>query len=104
MKNVLFICGKAKQRSPTAEQIFADQFHTDSAGLSNDADVPLSTEQIEWATHLVVMEKSQIARLRKKFGKHVSGKKIVCLDVADRYEFMQPELVELLQSRISRVK
>lgn len=104
MKNVLFICGKAKQRSPTAEQIFADEFNTDSAGLSNDADVPLSTEQIEWATHLVVMEKSQVTRLRRKFGKYVSGKKIVCLDIQDNYEFMQPELVAMLQSRIARLQ
>lgn len=103
MKNVLFICGKAKQRSPTAAQIFADQFETDAAGLSDDADVPLCREQVEWATHLVVMEKSQIARLRRKFSKLVSGKRIICLDIADKYEFMQPELIELLENRMTRV-
>ncbi len=104
-KRVLFICGKGRQRSPTAEQIFAStpDWETDSAGLSADADLIVSSEQIEWATHIVVMEKRQLARLKKAFPKLVSGKKIICLDVPDDFEVMQPELIDLLQSRIGRV-
>lgn len=105
MKRVLFICGKGRQRSPTAEQVFASmpEWETDSAGLSADADILVSSEQIEWATHVAVMEKQQIARLKKAFPKLVSGKKIICLDVPDEFELMQPELINLLQSRIGRV-
>ena len=70
MKRVLFICGKGRQRSPTAEQIFSnrDGWETDSAGLSSDADILVSFEQIDWATHIVVMEKRQLARLRDAAG------------------------------------
>jgi predicted protein tyrosine phosphatase len=102
---VLFICGKARQRSPTADQIFANTpgWETDSAGLSADADVPLSAEQVEWATHIAVMEKRQLTRLRKAFPKLVSGRKLVSLDIPDTYAFMQPELIELLKQRIIRV-
>jgi predicted protein tyrosine phosphatase len=102
---VLFICGKARQRSPTADQIFANTpgWETDSAGLSADADVPLSAEQVEWATHIAVMEKRQLTRLRKAFPKLVSGRKLVLLDIPDTYAFMQPELIELLKQRIIRV-
>jgi hypothetical protein len=47
--NVLFVCSANRLRSPTAEQVFSTWpgIETDSAGISNDADVPLSTEQVE---------------------------------------------------------
>ena len=105
MRRVLFICGKGRQRSPTAEHIFAnrDGWETDCAGLSADADILVSSEQIEWATHIAVMEMRQVGRLKKAFPKLVAGKKIISLDVPDDFEFMQAELVELLQNRIGRV-
>ncbi|MGQ3292713.1 MAG: arsenate reductase/protein-tyrosine-phosphatase family protein, partial [Shinella sp.] len=51
MKNVLFVCSQNKLRSPTAEQVFASwpNIETASAGTNNDAENPLSAEQIEWA-------------------------------------------------------
>lgn len=101
----MFICGKAKQRSPTAEQIFAElpDIETDSAGLSRDSDLVLSCEQIEWASDIVVMEKSQLRRLKTKYSKHIKGKRIVCFDIADKYGFMQEELIALLKQRIGRI-
>ena len=105
LKRLLFICGKCRQRSPTAEQVFASHRHyeTDAAGLSADADVELGTDQLEWATDIVVMEKAQASKLRRKFKKHLNGKRIVCLDIPDDFEYMQPELVELLEARIGRI-
>lgn len=105
MKRVLFVCDKGRQRSPTAEQIFASNrnWETESAGLSADADLPLSSEQVEWATHIAVMEKRQLARLRRAFPKQVSGRKLVSLDIADDYAFMQPELIALLRQRAGRI-
>lgn len=104
-KRVLFICGKGRQRSPTAEQIFADApgWDTDSAGLSADADIPLSAGQLQWATHVAVMEKRQLARLRRAFPKLTAGRKLVSLDIKDDYDFMQPELVALLRQRAGRI-
>jgi len=106
LKRLLFICGKCRQRSPTAEQVFATdpRFETDAAGLSADADIELGTDQLEWATDIVVMEKAQRTKLRQKFKKHLNGKRIVCLDIPDDYDYMQPELVELLEARIARVQ
>ncbi len=105
MKRILFICGKARQRSPTAEQIFASNpdWETDSAGLSADADVVVCAEHIEWATHIAVMEKRQLARLRRVFPKLISGRKLVSLHIEDTYHFMQPELIALLRQRIARI-
>ncbi|HQI67118.1 MAG TPA: hypothetical protein PLJ54_12140 [Rhodoglobus sp.] len=100
--NVLFVCARNRLRSPTAERIFADRAETDSAGLAPDADVRLSGDQIEWADLIVVMEKSQRAKLATKFGRQLSGRRVVCLDIPDRYEFMQPELIDLLEKRMAR--
>jgi predicted protein tyrosine phosphatase len=105
MKRILFICGKGRRRSPTAEQIFASLpgCETDSAGLSADTDALVSSEQLEWATHIAVMERRQIARLRRAFPVLAAGRKLVCLDIPDDFAFMQPELITLLQQRAARI-
>ncbi|WP_108660987.1 low molecular weight protein tyrosine phosphatase family protein [Acuticoccus kandeliae] len=105
MPNILFVCGKARKRSPTAADVAAREFgvQTDFAGLSNDADERLGLDQIEWADLILVMEKRQVARLNRQFGGHLKGKKVSCLNIPDNYEFMQPELVALIAEKLSRV-
>lgn len=105
MPNILFICGKARKRSPTAADVAAGMFNvpTDFAGLSADADERLSSEQIDWADLIAVMEKRHLVRLRQQFGSLLHAKKLVCLNVPDRYEFMQPELVALLTEKLPRI-
>ena len=104
MKRALFICTQNRLRSPTAEQVFASwpDVDTDSAGLGNDANVPLSSEQIEWATIIFVMEKAHRTRLSIRFKKHLNGKRVICLDIPDDYEYMQPELVTLLSAKVGK--
>jgi len=70
--------------------------------LGNDATVQLSVEQVEWATIIFVMEKAHRNRLNSKFKQHLNGKKVVCLDIPDDYEYMQPELVKLLNSKAGK--
>ncbi|GGY55633.1 low molecular weight protein tyrosine phosphatase family protein [Pseudoduganella albidiflava] len=104
MKRALFICSRNRLRSPTAEQVFANwpDVETDSAGLASDAAVPLSSEQLAWASIVFVMEKSHRSRLSSRFRKYLNGKRIICLDIPDDYEYMQPELVELLEAKAAR--
>lgn len=103
MTNVLFICGKNRWRSPTAEQIFATHpgIECASAGLSRDAENPLSAELLAWADLIFVMEKSHRSKLSESFKTHLGGKKIVCLNIPDDYRFMEPALVALLQSKVT---
>lgn len=105
MPNILFVCGKARKRSPTAAEVAADILgaRTDFAGLSADADECLGTEQIDWADAIVVMEKAQRSRLKRQFGALLGDKRVLCLDIPDRYEFMQPELVTLLGQKLRRM-
>lgn len=104
MKRALFICTQNRLRSPTAETIFAawPDVETDSAGLGNDADVPLSPEQIAWANIIFVMERAHRNRLSTKFKQHLNGKRVICLDIPDDYDFMQPELIKLLEAKAGR--
>ena len=102
--NILFLCSRNRLRSPTAERVFAryEGVETDSAGLAPDADVMLSSEQLHWADLIVVMEKAHRSKLNRSFSRHLKGARVVCLDIPDDYEFMQPELVELLEKRMAR--
>jgi predicted protein tyrosine phosphatase len=102
VKNILFICGKNKLRSPTAEAVFSSWpgIETDSAGVSADADVVVSQEQVLWADIICVMEKSHRSKLSSKLASALKGKKVICLDIPDTFDYMQPELVRLLESKM----
>jgi predicted protein tyrosine phosphatase len=96
-KRILFLCSQNKLRSPTAEAFFADHpaIEVDSAGLNNDAVVPLSAEQVEWADLILVMETTHRNRLNQKFRSSLGGKKIAVLHIPDNYRYMDPALISL---------
>jgi len=98
----LFICSRNRLRSPTAERVFAQWpgVETDSAGLAPDAEVRVSAEQLDWATLIFVMEKSQRSKLTRQYRQVLAGKRVVCLDIPDDYAYMQPELISLLQRKV----
>ena len=104
MTNVLFVCSANRLRSPTAEKVFSTWpgIETYSAGLSNGADVLLSSEQLEWADIIFVMEKAHRNKLNRRFRSSLHGKRVICLDIPDDYEFMDPMLVRLLENRAGR--
>jgi predicted protein tyrosine phosphatase len=101
VKHALFICSRNRLRSPTAEQVFSSwpDVETDSVGLGHDAEQPLSPEQIAWANIIFIMEKTHKHSLSAKFRQHLNGKQIICLDIPDDYNFMQPELIRLLETK-----
>ena len=101
---VLFVCGKNRLRSPTAEQVFANWpgVVTASAGLSHDADTPVTAELVRWADIVFVMERAHRIRLSAKFKPHLHGKRVICLEIPDEFEFMAPALVQLLNARVPR--
>ena len=84
-------------RSPTAAEIAARWVETDYAGLSNDADVPLDADQIDWADVILVMERRQAKRLKTLFGDRIGARKVVVLGVPDRFGYRDPALVDRLE-------
>ncbi|TGY32423.1 low molecular weight protein tyrosine phosphatase family protein [Stenotrophomonas maltophilia] len=101
-RHILFICSQNRLRSPTAEQVFADWpgIETASAGLKPGADVPVSPELLQWADLIVVMERAHRSRLSSRLRSWLGGKRVVCLDIPDDYDFMQPARVELLDRKV----
>ena len=99
----LFVCSQNRLRSPTAEAVFSTfpEIECESAGTDPRANVPLDTELIEWADVIFVMERSHRNRVQKRFKRHLSGKRIVVLDIPDEYEFMEPALIELLKRKVA---
>ncbi|KUY93203.1 phosphotyrosine protein phosphatase [Burkholderia territorii] len=101
MTRALFVCSRNRLRSPTAEAVFTacPGVEAGSAGLAPDAQTRLSAEQLEWAEIVFVMERAHKAKLLARFGARLKHKKIVCLDIPDRYAYMQPKLIALLERK-----
>lgn len=104
MTRVLFVCSQNRLRSPTAEQHFSRRADLEvaSAGTNNDAETLLTAELVEWAELIFVMEKRHRTRLRQRFRAALGGKRVICLDIPDRYRFMDPALLRLLEARVLR--
>jgi predicted protein tyrosine phosphatase len=102
MKKLLFICSRNRLRSPTAEAIFAEYtgLEVESAGLATDAEVTLSSEQVVWADLIFVMEPVHRRLLSARFSPWLKGKRVICLDIADEYDYMQPALIALLKQKV----
>ena len=96
---VLFICNQNLNRSLTAEEIFREMFETRSAGLFNNK--PLTEKELSWADIIFVMEEFQRSEIAKRFPGQYLQKRILCLDIPDIFHYNQPELVELLNSKVS---
>ena len=95
---VLFICNQNLNRSKTAEELFKDRFETKSAGLYNEK--PVTEKQLSWADVVVVMEDIQREEVAMRFPKQYMQKRILSFNIPDVYHYNQPELVNLLKSRI----
>ncbi len=104
IRTVLFVCSQNRLRSPSAEQVFSrrEDLEVDSAGTNHDADNPLTTELVAWADVIFVMEKAHRSKLQRRFRSALGGRRVICLDIPDDYDFMQPELIRLLEIKVSR--
>jgi len=101
---LLFLCGRNRRRSPTAEQIFGGLpgLQVLSAGLSPESACQVDAEMLDWADLVLVMERSHQQRLTRMFGSALANKRVVCLGILDDYGFLDEELVRLLRQRSAR--
>jgi len=60
----------------------------------------VTANDIRWASHIFVMEKKHKQRLQAKFNRLVEYTKIIVLDIPDEYQFMDDELVSILDDSI----
>jgi predicted protein tyrosine phosphatase len=104
MLKILFVCSRNRLRSPTAEHHFAThpQIETASAGTDHDAVEPLTVEWISWADLIVCMERKHRDKIRSKFRDALGERPIAVLNIPDEYEYMDENLIALLDERMRR--
>ncbi len=100
--NILVVCGRNKRRSRTAEYIFKNdqRFNVRSVGLSPKSERQIKERDIEWADLVFVMEQGQGARISGSY-RHLELPEIEVLHIEDEYEYLEPELIEMLTDRIN---
>ena len=98
---VLFVCRHNRMRSATAERIFGKRTDLDvrSAGTSPDALTRVNVRMLDWADLIFIMDDDQRRSLQRQFAPHAALGRLICLDIPDEFAFLQPELVDLLQTR-----
>ncbi len=101
--NVLFVCSRNKWRSRTAEALFRGhaQHQVRSAGTEAEARVRVSEGLVRWAELIFVMEKRHRTRLREAFPEAMRDKEVVILEIPDDYQYMDPELVRMLEDSVT---
>lgn len=99
-RKLLFVCSRNRWRSPTAEKVFdgVDGIQARSAGTEAGACIKVTAGLMGWADFVFVMEKKHLRRLQEKFSQELTDKRVVCLNIPDDYQFMQPELIAVLEA------
>lgn len=102
---ILFVCTLNKMRSATAHKIYENdiRFEVKSAGTDLTSNNVLNLDLLIWADSIVVMEKYHRNYIRNKFPEIYAIKKIVCLYIADEYDFMEIELIDILKNKVESV-
>ena len=57
----------------------------------------------EWADVIYVMEPVHRRKLSSRFQRYLKNKKIVCLNIPDEFEYMDPELVAILNAKLGHL-
>ena len=102
-EQLLFICSRNQWRSPTAAALFknSDLYVAKSAGTSDKARVKITAGVINWADRIFVMEKRHAEIIQQNYPNLIADRSIVTLHISDDYQYMDPELIEILESRLA---
>lgn len=103
LEKLLFVCSQNRLRSLTAEKFFEGfpLYKVRSVGTQPDARIVVTEGHLGWADVIFCMEKSHLNRLRRKFPEAMQGKRVICLNIPDDFEFMDPELIEEFRAKLA---
>lgn len=106
---LLFVCSVNKHRSKTAEDYFSDKYEKTnnifaSAGTNiktcmKEGTIPLDAWMLEWADKIYCMESKHKQQIMSAIGNSYNNK-IEVLGIPDNFKYNQPELIELLESKV----
>lgn len=96
---LLFICSQNRRRSLTAEHLLDGYsgYQVRSAGTEDGARIRVTRGHIGWADIIFVMERRHLDRLRSKFRQEITNKRVICLHIADEYQYMDNALIQQLE-------
>jgi predicted protein tyrosine phosphatase len=102
-EQLLFVCSRNQWRSPTAAALFDDSegYTARSAGTSASARIKITPGLINWADRIFVMEKRHAAIIDRNYSDLLTDKLVIVLHISDDYQYMDPELIEILESRLA---
>ena len=108
-ERLLFVCSAGILRSATSATIAAKMgYNARSCGTAEYALIPLSVNLIFWADHIFfVNEENFKAALKIGFEDSVietMGEKTTVWNIKDVYDYMEPRLVEVIESKLSNYK
>lgn len=104
-KRVLCVCSAGMLRSPTIAHVLSAEpwnCNTRIAGTEPYALTHVTDDLLEWADEIVCADTEHAIYIRSRLMDLALGHKdplIVTLRIPDEYEYRNPELVELINSR-----
>lgn len=104
-KRVLCLCSAGLLRSPTAAHVLSQEpynYNTRAAGCATEyALVPVDEALVVWAQEIVCMTEEQRDFLvtHPILAGALEGRPIITLDIPDRFNYRDPELVELIHAK-----
>jgi len=99
---ILFVCGRNKRRSPTAEKIYKGdrRIVARSAGTADTSKHRITAGDLAWADLVLVMQRKYAARIKVTFKDIDPLPPMASLDIGDDYIFMDPGLINALRSSV----
>lgn len=102
--NLLFVCERNEQRSPTFETWFKknrSQYDVKSAGIFYYCPQKLTKELLEWADVVYAMDLEQEMFIERKFPEFLE--KVVVVGCDDKYPRESPQLFRLIEYWANKV-
>jgi predicted protein tyrosine phosphatase len=99
---MLFLCHGNIDRSPSVEYIYANRpgLQVKSAGTGWFAIKPVHAGLLQWCDCIICMEDIHKQYIVENYAGIIAGKRIDVLDIPNEYQYMQPELVEIIKEKM----
>ena len=100
-KKALCLCSAGLLRSPTIAWVMGQHgYNTRAAGMYDYALIPFDEVLAEWAD-IIICANTEIYNAVKD---EVKGKPILDFDLEDRFSYRDPELVELIETKLKELE
>lgn len=101
--NILFVCSQGRLRSRTGADYFrSDTIKTRHCGTDHNAEVNITQEMIDECDIVVCMEWEHLLHIHKHFRCNESHKPVHVFTIADEYDYMDSDLIQLLKIMMKR--